>query len=243
MKVTYIEHSGFLLETKEAAFLFDYYRGEIPRTEPSLPMFVFVSHKHQDHYNPEIFELVKRYREIHFILSRDVPIKWQLARYEEMGIPLKEHITVMKKRTEAQLPVAGGGTLRIATLKSTDQGVAYLLSLGEHTFYHGGDFNLWVWEGESSQYNRNMEQAYYRELETLRDKRIDIAFVPLDPRLGEAAFPGFAAFLETTRAVRVFPMHMWKEYDIIDKFLGKYPQYEDRVMGISGEGQEFFMEE
>lgn len=239
MKVTYIEHSGFLLETDKAGFLFDYYRGEIPEMNPHLPLFVFVSHKHQDHYNPEIFELIKKYPSVHYILSRDVPVKWQLAKYQEQGISLEEHITVMKKRATVEIPITGGGTLQISTLKSTDEGVAYLISFAGCTFYHAGDYNLWVWEGESEQYNRNMEQAYYRELETLKDEHIDVAFVPLDPRLGGTAFLGLKTFLEATNTVRVFPMHMWQEYSVIQKFLDKYPEYEKQVMKIQFQGQSF----
>lgn len=239
MKVTYIEHSGFLVETDKAGFLFDYYRGAIPELDPLLPLFVFVSHKHQDHYNPEIFELMKKYPSVRYILSRDVPVKWQVEKYQEQGISLKEHITVMQKRTAIELPMPDGGMLQITTLKSTDEGVAYLLSCDGHTYYHGGDYNLWVWEGESRQYNHNMEQAYYRELETLKGKHIDVAFVPLDPRLGDTAFLGLKTFLEATDTVRAFPMHMWQEYGIIEKFLQRYPEYEGQVMNIQFQGQTF----
>lgn len=30
MKVTYLDHSGFMLETATADFIFDYYKGDIP---------------------------------------------------------------------------------------------------------------------------------------------------------------------------------------------------------------------
>ena len=46
MKVTYIGHSGFLLETEEINFLFDYSEGEIPILEKEKPLVVFVSHSH-----------------------------------------------------------------------------------------------------------------------------------------------------------------------------------------------------
>lgn len=85
MKVTYIYHSGFLVETDSADFLFDYWQGQLPerilkrssgadRTRSSgngkaapyspdaprlsaRPLYVFVSHSHGDHYNPKIFDL------------------------------------------------------------------------------------------------------------------------------------------------------------------------------------------
>ena len=78
MKVTYIGHSGFLLEAENAYFLFDYYQGNIPEMNRNYPLVVFVSHKHADHYNPEVFELVKKYPRVQFVLSRDVPAKWKI---------------------------------------------------------------------------------------------------------------------------------------------------------------------
>ena len=51
MKVTYLGHSGFLVETDDAYFLFDYYKGTVPELDSSKKMFVFVSHGHYDHYS------------------------------------------------------------------------------------------------------------------------------------------------------------------------------------------------
>ena len=53
MKITYIGHSGFFVEMEDACFLFDYYKGTIPETDGNKKMYVFVSHRHHDHYNEE----------------------------------------------------------------------------------------------------------------------------------------------------------------------------------------------
>ena len=55
MKITYIGHSGFAVETEKAALIFDYYTGDIPAFDPDVPLYVFVSHRHRDHFNPDIF--------------------------------------------------------------------------------------------------------------------------------------------------------------------------------------------
>ena len=57
MKIIYIAHSGFLLDTGNAYFLFDYYKGMLPAIDKDKPLVVFVSHKHQDHFTPQIFSL------------------------------------------------------------------------------------------------------------------------------------------------------------------------------------------
>ena len=67
MKITYIGHSGFFVEMEDACFLFDYYKGTIPETDGNKKMYVFVSHRHHDHYNEEIFRLQEKFRDILFL--------------------------------------------------------------------------------------------------------------------------------------------------------------------------------
>lgn len=239
MKVTYISHSGFMLEAEDVCFLFDYYRGEIPQIAKEKDIVIFVSHKHGDHYNPAIFKLAEQYPNIHFVVSKDVPAKWQVLKYKEQGIDLTECVTAVRKNAEYTLPLASGKSLQIETLKSTDEGVAYLLTYEGKQYYHAGDLNLWIWEGESRQYNDNMTKAYFRELDKLKGKEIDIAFVPLDPRLEKDAFSGLKSFLEYAKCRKVFPMHFWGEYDMIKKFLFKYPEYKEQIVEIGQEGQTF----
>mgnify|MGYP000370425735 FL=1 len=53
MQITRIFHSGFLVETARRYFIFDYYKGELPKLNPDKPVYVFASHGHQDHYEPK----------------------------------------------------------------------------------------------------------------------------------------------------------------------------------------------
>ncbi len=51
MQVTHIFHSGFFVETAQADFLFDWWKGTLPaRADQRKPFYVFVSHSHGDHY-------------------------------------------------------------------------------------------------------------------------------------------------------------------------------------------------
>lgn len=238
MKVMYIGHSGFLLEATEAYFLFDYYEGDIPVMNREYPLVVFVSHKHADHYNPAIFELVKQYPYVHYVLSRDVPVKWKIQEYRQQGISLEERITVVRKNTDTELLLHGQKEpLKITTLKSTDEGVAYLLEYQGKRYYHAGDLNLWLWSGETKQYNDNMRIKYFRELEKLKGLQIEAAFVPLDPRQERDAYAGMESFLEPVQVRKVFPMHFWDNYGIIDDFLEKHPEYEGQVVRIKNKGE------
>lgn len=41
MKITYINHSGFLVKTENCYYVFDYYKGEMPRLDKSKEMSSF----------------------------------------------------------------------------------------------------------------------------------------------------------------------------------------------------------
>lgn len=239
MKITYIEHSGFCAELEDICFLFDYYKGAVPKINAEKALVVFVSHKHGDHYNPEIFGLLEKYPKVQFVVSRDIRLKWRILEYREKGIDLEAHMLAVPKNTEQLITLTNGKKLRLETLKSTDEGVAYLLTYDGKVIYHAGDLNLWIWEGESRQYNNNMRKAYFTELEKLRDRKIDVAFVPLDPRLESHAFDGLLSFMEYTESKHVFPMHFWGEFNIIPAFLEKYPEYGAQIEIIEKTGQVF----
>ena len=75
MNVTYIHHSGFLIETETAYYLIDYFQGSLPALNPGKPVLVLASHKHHDHYQKSVFSALKEMgmRQIYAVLSRDIP--------------------------------------------------------------------------------------------------------------------------------------------------------------------------
>lgn len=218
MNITYIYHSGFLIETASCYYLFDYYKGTLPKLKADKPILVFASHRHPDHYNPEIFSLLQELgmQKITAVLAKDIPAK----RYPQ-GI---ESIKVTFHQTY-ELPY--NNTLK--TLLSTDEGVAFLLECPEGTIYHAGDLNDWVWEGETEQYNKQMTGSYRHEIDMLKDTPVDVAFLPLDPRQEKDYAKGILYFLNKVKVKTVYPMHYWEQPEIIEKFLKEYPAYRNTV--------------
>ena len=239
MKVTYIGHSGFLLEMEEACFLFDYYEGEIPVFEKRKPLLVFVSHAHEDHYNPQIFSLAQRYPNTKYILSDDLMIDyeklWKLFQHMES----KHSAVMVGPGRNYIISVPGGEDLQLATLKSTDEGLAYLISYKGKTIFHAGDLHLWLWEEESAKYRQEMQLEYEKSMKKVEGRKIDVAFVPLDPRLENTRDCGMEYYLQHTDTSWVFPMHCWGYYTIIDSFLKKHPEYENIVQRIQKQGEVF----
>lgn len=236
MEVTYTGHSGFLLDTGSAYFLFDYYTGIIPDMDKDKPLVVFVSHKHKDHFNPGIFALADKYPYILFVLAKGVPYKKlavefskYIAAQDKIYPGEFRNILLMKKDAKETVRLASGQELEIMTLRSTDEGVAFLLRHNDRNYYHAGDLNIWAWEEETPEYNRKMEQKYIKEIEKIKGINIDIAFVPLDPRLGIYAYNGLETFLSYTKSSYIFPMHCWGNYGIIDKFIEKHPEHRNKI--------------
>lgn len=241
MLVTYIGHSGFLVELENCYLLFDYYKGSIPELNPGKKLFVFASHKHADHYNPEIFKLHEKHPDMEFILSSDIKPSAEHRKEAGEGTEAGCRIRSVKPLMEYVLYDREEQEIILKTLKSTDCGVAFLLHYGEKTIYHAGDLNQWVWKGESKQYNNGMTSKFLAEINRLNDVPIDVAFAPLDPRLEDWYYMGMLNLLKATRIRYVFPMHFWDKPTVIRKFIEEHAEDlgDARVMEISQDGQQW----
>lgn len=234
MKVTFICHSGFLVETAECYYLFDYYKGELPTLNTEKPLLVFVSHSHQDHYNPAVFSMLQKMgmKKTGAILPNDIkprnyPEGWPLLTGDGSGInTLDGHIFKVYHSREYDLPCR----THIRTLLSTDSGVAFLLTCPEGTFYHAGDLNDWITEDTPDAERRQMTGSFRAALRPLEGISIDYACLPLDPHLGNHYADGFLYFLRHTGVKKVYPMHFWEQPEIKDRFLEEYPEYREIVI-------------
>lgn len=260
MKITYIGHSGFWVELERAVLLFDYYQGEIPKLPEGKKLYVFSSHRHGDHFNPEIFALAKQYEDIQYVFSRDI---WRSRVPEE----LQAQVVQMKANTEwtagseadgpPELPKVDTAAayrppeiqktdvgMTVRTLRSTDAGVAFLVQTEGRTLYHAGDLNDWRWEGEPEDWNRRMGENFKKFLEPIRGWKIDAAFVPLDPRQEGNYALGLDYFLGLVDVEKVYPMHCWEDYSVIHRWFLEHPDspYREKIIEISGRGESFFQE-
>ena len=219
MKITYIHHSSFLVETDSCYYLFDYEKGHLPQMDVAKPIFVLSSHGHHDHYNPEIFSMLDAagMQNIYAILSEDIEV------------PANVNVLQVSPGKEYDLCLGQ----KLITYKSTDLGVAFLIEDQKKMIYHAGDLNDWVWEEESSSYNEQMTIDYRKEIDLLSEKmnhrEIDVAFVVLDPRQEKDYDRGLCYFLEHIPVKEVYPMHYWGQLDIIETFLQEHPEYKSQI--------------
>lgn len=222
--VTYIEHSCFLVETAECYLLFDYYGGEVPlpTLDPAKPLLLFNSHAHHDHFSRKIFALRDRYPLAVFVLSADIPVPTAVQPFACPMLPHEHRL----------LQLAGGrGTVSIDTLRSNDEGVAFIIQLGDLCIYHAGDLNNWWWDGDVE--DQKLADIYHEELERIRGQHFTLAFIPLDPRL-KGWWKGIEDFMHYADADAIFPMHNFGEKGLPRKFLALdcTAGYKNRVFDV-----------
>ena len=219
MNITYIHHSGFLVETDRFYYLFDYEKGDLPPLDVTKPIFLLSSHSHGDHYNPEVFSLLRKagMRTVRAVLSDDI------------DAPSDVDLLSVAPGSEYRL----GDRQTLTTFLSTDLGVAFLIDDENTLIYHAGDLNDWVWEEETEDYNREMTAGYRRQIrllsETLKGRKVHAAFVVLDPRQEKDYDRGMVHFLENIDTDLVYPMHYWDDPGIIGTFLKDHPEYASRI--------------
>lgn len=234
MRVTFLEHSGFFVELERVCLLFDWWKGALPPL-PDKPLVCFASHRHQDHFSPAIFSLDDGTRPIRFVLSRDIRLTEKNRSRWSLGPETAEKCLSVP----AEASVQPGWGVAVETLRSTDEGAAFLVSCEGKTIYHAGDLNWWHWNGEDKGWNRSMEANFKRYLEPLRRRRIDLAMVPLDPRLEDAADWGARYLLELAQIKTMLPMHQWGKNHITAEFLQRWPQWAAVVRPVERPGQQW----
>lgn len=231
MKVTYIHHSSFCVELDNVTMIFDYTEGPWPELNPDRPVLLFASHRHGDHFSTVIFEKARMYSDVHIILSDDI---WKKRVPEDM----LERTVFVKPGTDQLL--GGLANVRIETFRSTDEGVAFLVTADGLSIYHAGDLNNWRWEGEPDPWNQNMEKKYHDEISRMAGRHMNLAFLPLDPRQEQWFYLGMDEFLKEIQVDWIVPMHFWGDYTVIEKMKQNPCSeiYRDKIVDIHEDGEE-----
>lgn len=222
LRVTYVWHSCFVVELDQTILVFDYFprdamenitfEGSFPELDDAKEIYVFASHAHRDHFSLDILRWRERYPKITYILSKDIRLGRAYLMRNGIDPSVKKSIQFVAPVSDHEV-----GSLKVETLRSTDAGVAYVVEAEGLTIYHAGDLHWWNSGMERELYTKTYGDAYKRELHRIQNRHIDLAFVVLDPRLGDAAHLGIEYFLQHMDVDVVFPMHLWREYDWISR--------------------------
>ncbi|NCC00949.1 MAG: MBL fold metallo-hydrolase [Clostridia bacterium] len=247
MKVTYIHHSCFIVELEDCILIFDYYKGELPEFDKDKRIIFFVSHNHGDHFNPDIYKYADYDSHVTYVISSDVRQSLSFAVRIGTGgqstIFVDEDKKIYLNVDNRGISKTSGGLrdMMIETLKSTDEGVAFIIEYAGKSIYFAGDLHWWSWIGDEDSEEKRREAEYKKEMAKIKNRHFDMAFVVLDPRQEEHYWWGFNEFMTTADADIVFPMHFWKNYKLIENLKNENiaEPYKEKVKMISYEGEVF----
>ena len=215
MKLTYLFHSGFVLETESSILVFDYWMDPahiMPQVlRKGKPLYVFSSHFHEDHFTREIFKWRELRDNITYILSKDI----------------YKHRRADKKDTNIWL--AKGGTwsnevISVWATGSNDSGVSWIVKVEDKLIFHAGDLNNWYARflpeaiPEQTIYSKEFdedvdpivhEKQYLGELKDIQKiaDTFDIVMFPIDGRIGNGYTLGARQFIEQFKTGLFVPMH------------------------------------
>lgn len=244
VKVTYLYHSGFSVELDEYVLIFDYSTPEdfIPYIPKKKQLILFFSHKHQDHFQLKTLEWAENIsKNTRYFVGNDIKLNEKYLERKGIAPDILSRMVRMKGSETYQ---NAEKDFKVETLRSTDQGVAFLVRIGDISLYHAGDLNHWYWEEEPKSWNEQMEKAYQTEIDKIAGREFDIAFVVLDPRLESGYHYGMDYFLQKVPAKNIFPMHMWEDYDVIKRYkqTGTGKRFAERIKEVSEQNREFLLQ-
>ena len=201
MEITYLLNSGFMIKDKKNLILFDDF------DDPSLTvdkvvseenfgnLYIFVSHAHFDHFGTHIRAYAPQTTQ--YIFSNDI------KRTRRVKLFPSNQITFMKKYSEWK-----DDNIKVKTFDSTDVGVSFLVETDSgKKIFHAGDFNWWHWEEDSPENRRLAERLFVKQMKRLEGLEADIAFFPVDGRLGSSQEKGVTEFVKQTNVKTLVAMH------------------------------------
>ena len=232
MQVFFLHHSAVCVKLSESLLIFDYYKpglgngmkyGSVSDEEIAAAqrVYVFVSHKHHDHYNPAIFRWAAINENITFLLDDTVK---------------KSHPKAVKMMRGDEY---SDGYIYVKEFGSTDIGGSFYVECEGKRIYHAGDFNFWHWRNEGDEkYTRQMKLYFDRELKFLGDrvKDVDLAFFPVDRRMGNEYDEGADIFIEKIKPAAFIPIHFLSFEDTKD-FAAKHKEGTTKVYTVSKNGE------
>jgi len=162
--IWYLRHSGWALKTQSALLVFDYWDNDIspdekllanghiqPETVKDVPIYVFATHEHGDHFDRQILDWKK-----------DIPGITYIFGFEPHG---EDGIITLLPRTQKKI-----GPLTVTTIQSNDAGVGFAVEIDGLTIFHAAD--------HSNNTLEMKDNPFFPEIDFLAEKGIkpDISF-------------------------------------------------------------------
>jgi len=213
MKITFLKHSGILVENDTHQIFFDVISDIAALIDEHKKIIFCISHSHADHFVKS--KITFDHLDVAYVFSEDVPADDTQNVY--VLAPLKK-VTV--------------DGIVFKAYASSDLGNAYTIFFDNKTLFFAGDLNWWHWENNDFETNKKEEILFKSIVETIEEKRFDVAFIPVDPRQGEAYHITGDYFLEMFEITHFVPIHFGSRFDITEKFK-KHRNSEEKVRCVN----------
>lgn len=223
MTLTYIFHSGFVVEAEACILVFDYWMdpaGVMARfANTPKHTYVFTSHFHEDHFTRDIFDW--RDDRHTYILSKDI-LRHRRAAQDEADVWMGKGSMWQDDR------------IKVIATGSNDSGVSWIVEIEGKRLFHAGDLCNWyarflaeedvpemIISEEFGAINPVVEEK--RFLGELKDvarllkehtqgpcvkkPHFDLVMFPVDGRIGNGYTLGARQFIERFEVGLFVPMH------------------------------------
>lgn len=209
MEISYLLNSGFMIKDEKILLVFDDYEDPAGIVDAAYDkgdfdrLYIFVTHAHFDHFGTHIRAYAPKTER--YIFGSDMKHTKRVKMF-----PTKK-ITYLKRYTEW-----ADDAIKVYSYDSTDVGVSFLVELPSgKRIYHAGDFNWWDWQDDTPENVELAEKSFRRQLKRLENTAVDVAFFPVDGRLGASQEKGAIEFVSKAKPKSFVAMHrveypMWE---------------------------------
>lgn len=222
VNITYIWHDCFIITLPNCVVITDFWKEEtgswmqcdfpdfLHDIDRDTPLYIFVSHHHKDHFNRKIFLWAEKFRNIRYIISKDTAKSVNYLLREGGTYSGSYHINPDNVTVLSPGETFSDDNISTTAFRSTDIGNSYLIECNGIKIFHAGDLNAWLWKDEST--SSEIAAALNEFNSILADIRkvtptLDIAFFPVDSRIGTGWWEGAYIFVRTIKVNYFIPMH------------------------------------
>lgn len=212
MKVTYLDHCGFMITTDKAIIVFDYFRDPSHalhkelEAHPYFPVVFFMSHYPKDRaYHPDIYEIAQSHERT-YVMSNDIL---------PQNVPSTLAVAGM---SAGDILEALPGIKRVKAYKSTGKGVTFVVTLDDgHMVFHGGNIGQYCWHGGQAPDERDIAKAE-EEFKVIINHiasevpEVYIGMFPLYPGQVSELTKYAKEYLEAIKTDNYFPMDIADDY-------------------------------
>ena len=201
MVITYLLNSGFLVRDEKILLVFDDYEDPAGIVDAAYDaedfdrLYVFATHAHFDHFSTRIRAYAPKITR--YIFSSDI------KHTKRVKVFPSNKITYMKRYSDWQ-----DDAIKVQAFDSTDVGVCFRVELPSgKAVFHAGDFNWWHWEDDTPENIELADKAFKRQVKKLKGMEAEVAFFPVDGRLGASQEWGAMDFAARTNVKSLVAMH------------------------------------